>query len=65
VKKVFSPSTYVAGRLRMPTPRSLLADRRPGRALNVELERRRLDDRASPPLMIHAFDVADQIADDF
>ena len=29
------------------------------------LERRCLDDGASSPLMIHVFDVADQIADDF
>ena len=29
------------------------------------LERRRLDDRASPSVMIHVFDVADQITDDF
>jgi hypothetical protein len=29
------------------------------------LEYRRLDDGASSPLMIHVFDVADQIADDF
>jgi hypothetical protein len=29
------------------------------------LEQRRLDNGASSPLMIHVFDVADQIADDF
>jgi hypothetical protein len=29
------------------------------------MERRRLDDGAWSPLMIHVFDVADQIADDF
>src|SRR5262245_29045496 len=64
-------STYVVGRLRMLTPRGLLAARRrPRRALNVAntcelVERRRLDDGASSPLMIHVFDMADQIADDF
>src|SRR5215831_11616208 len=64
-------STYVVGRLRMPTPRSLLAARRrprvrAKRGYNCELvERRRLDDGASSPLMIHVFDMADQIADDF
>src|SRR5262245_59412387 len=59
-------STYVTGRLRMPTPlRSLVAARRPPRrALNVAItadywERRRLDDGASSPLMIHVFDMAD------
>jgi hypothetical protein len=31
----------------------------------VAVERRRLDDGASSPLMIHVFDVADQIAEDF
>jgi hypothetical protein len=36
------------------------------RGYNCELvERRRLDDGAASPLMIHAFDMADQIADDF
>src|SRR5262245_1230606 len=64
-------STYVTGRLRMPTPlRSLVAARRPPRrALNVAIIadywERRFDDGASSPLIIHVFDVADQIADDF
>ena len=36
------------------------------RGYNCELvERRRLDDGASSPLMIHVFDMADQIGDDF
>src|SRR5262249_1188422 len=64
-------STYVTGRLRMPTPlRSLVAARRPPRrALNVAIAadywERRLDDGASSPLITHVFDVADQITDDF
>src|SRR5262249_48257976 len=73
VKKVFSPRRHmssVVGRLRMLTPRSLLAARRrPRRALNVAITadywERRLEDGASSPLITHVFDVADQIADDF
>jgi hypothetical protein len=60
----------VAGLLRTPPPRSLLAARRrPRRALNVAITadywEARLDDGASSPLIIHVFDVADQITDDF
>src|SRR5215813_5571702 len=60
-------STYVVGRVQMPTPRSLrVHGARAKRGYNCEsVERRRLYDGASSPLMIHVFDVADQIADDF
>jgi hypothetical protein len=58
-------------RLRLPTcsQRSCRSAGSTARELNAaltcgSLERRRLDDGASSPLVIHIFDVADEIADD-
>src|SRR5262249_15135222 len=61
---------YVAGRLHPYLLAAFLlaaaSTARPKRGYKYGLmERRRLDDGASAPLMIHVFDVADQIADDF
>src|SRR5262245_33237889 len=69
VKKVFSPRRHMSSAV---CECLLLAaflrvhGVRAKRGYNCELvERRRLDDGASSPLMIHVFDMADQIADDF
>src|SRR5262245_49207059 len=49
-----------------PSCCSAASTARAKRGYTCELvERRRLDDGASSPLMIHVFDMADQIADDF
>src|SRR6516162_1205045 len=62
---------YVAGRLRIrtssrPSCCSAASTARAKRGYNCGLlERRRLDDGASSSVIIHVFDVADQITDDF
>ena len=48
-----------------PSCCSAASTARAKRGYNCGLLKRRLDDGASSPLIIHAFDVADQIADDF
>jgi len=61
----------VAGRLRIRTSSrpaccSAASTARAKRGYNCGLlERRRLDDGASSSVIIHVFDVADQITDDF
>src|SRR5215510_709004 len=70
-RKKRPPPTYDAGRVRMPLLAAfLLARQAPRRvSLNAAITcgslERRPDDGAFSPLIIHAFDVADQIADDF